>query len=79
MMKRWFARLVLRIGERTLVAAQGSGWLIRWAADYHCNGTNDTEILQEALDSLGESGGPLLLGGGTFTVNGRLEETPSQS
>lgn len=57
------------LGASTLlVAAATASAKIKARADYICTGTNDQEIIQAAIDSLGAAGGTVLLSDGNFFV-----------
>ena len=51
------------------VAAYNSSTLVKNAADYVCNGTDDQYIINEAIAQLPETGGEVHLSGGLFLVS----------
>lgn len=55
-------------GSCVVVAAQNAPTRVKNGADYLCNGTNDAQMIQSALDSL-VSGGTVILSQGTFTLS----------
>ena len=41
-------------------------------ADYHCNGTNDQTVIQQAIDALPSTGGKIVLLEGTYNISGQI-------
>lgn len=41
-------------------------------ADYHCNGTNDQTVIQQAIDALPSTGGKIVLLEGTYNIGGTI-------
>jgi len=56
-------------GSCVVVAAPDAPTRVKTGADYLCNGTNDTQMIQSALDSLASPGGTVVLSQGTFTLS----------
>lgn len=84
-MKLTFAKVLNLIKKYTkgsrqatiTIAASDSSFKSKIMADFVCTGENDQEVIMEAINSLTDTGGRVLLLEGTYGINGNIDVTKS--
>lgn len=61
-----------RVAPPTTITVSSSTSKHMITTDYHCNGTNDQTVIQQAIDALPSTGGKIVLLEGTYNISGQI-------